>query len=204
MTDTTKATRAALYGRVSTSGHGQDVELQLDELRQVARQRGWDVVGEYVDNGVSGGKRSRPALDELMDAVREGRVDVVAVWRFDRAARSVGHLVGLLEEFRQREVEFVSIREAIDTSTATGRMVYTVIAAIAEFEAELVRERVRAGVARAKAQGKRCGRPPRDLDLELARMLMSQGHGLRRTARMLQVPKSTLARHLANAAPVSQ
>ena len=201
---TTTTPRVALYARVSTTGHGQDVGLQLDELRQVARQRGWEVVGEFIDEGVSGGKQSRPALDAMMDAVRTGRADAVAVWRFDRAARSTAHLLALLDEFRTLNVDFVSIREAIDTSTPVGTMVFTMVAAIGQFERELIRERVLAGVARAQRAGKHCGRPRRDIDLDLARMLMGQGHGLRRTAKMMQVPKSTLARHLDEAPPVSQ
>ena len=203
-TSTARIIRAAIYARVSTTGHGQDVGLQLDELRAVAEQRGWQVVGEFIDEGISGGQRSRPALDDLLDAVGDGQVDVVAVWRFDRFARSTQHLLAALEKFRALDVDFVSVREAIDTSTATGKMVFTFLAAVAEFEKTLIVERVRAGVARARKAGKHCGRPRRDLDLDLARMLMAQGHGLRRPARMMQVPKSTLARRLADAVPASQ
>ena len=197
MTTSTKTIRAAIYARVSTTGHGQDVGLQVDELRAIARQRGWSIVGEFVDEGVSGGQRSRPALDELMDDVRNGQVDSVMVWRFDRFARSTQHLLAALEEFRNLDVDFISVREAIDTSTITGKMVFTFLAAVAEFEKALTVERVKAGVARAKAAGKHCGRPCRDIDLDLARLLRSQGHGIRRVARMMGVPKSTLMRHLA-------
>ncbi|MCK6574669.1 recombinase family protein [Myxococcota bacterium] len=193
---TTKPVRAVIYARVSTSSHGQDVGLQVEELRRVAQQRGWEIVGEFVDEGVSGGKASRPALDLMMKLVREGGVDVVAVWRFDRAARSTTHLLSLLEEFRQVGVDFISVREAVDTSTATGKMVFTFLAAVAEFEKALIVERVQAGVRRAKAQGKHCGRPRRDVDLDLARTYLDQGHGIRRTAKLLGVPKSTLVRHL--------
>jgi DNA invertase Pin-like site-specific DNA recombinase len=101
------APRAAIYARVSTSD--QHAAMQVDELRLVAQQRGWQVVGEYIDEGVSGGKQSRPALDKMMAAVRDGQADVVAVWRFDRAARSTTHLLALLEEFRVLGVDFVSI-----------------------------------------------------------------------------------------------
>ena len=196
---TTTTPRVALYARVSTTGHGQDVALQTDELRQVAQQRGWDVVGEFIDQGVSGGQQSRPALDQLMSAVRAGDCDLVVCWRFDRFARSTQHLLAALEEFRQRDVDFVSLREAVDTSTSVGKMVFTFLAAVAEFEKALIQERVKAGVARAKAQGKQIGRPRRDIDLDLARLLREQGHGYRRVAKMLGVPKSTLVRHLAEA-----
>ena len=201
---TSTSPRVALYGRVSTTGHGQDVGLQLDELRQVARQRGWLIAGEFVDEGISGGKQSRPALDKLMAAVRDHQVDVVAVWRFDRFARSTRHLLTALEEFRQVGVDFISVREAVDTSTSVGKMVFTFLAAVAEFEKALIVERVQAGVRRALAQGKHCGRPRRDVDLDLARMFLDQGHGIRRVAKMMAVPKSTLVRHLDEARVVSR
>lgn len=195
-TPATKVVRVALYGRVSTTNHGQDVGLQMEELRQVAKAKGWQVVGEFVDEGVSGGKSSRPALDKMMSAVREGQVDVVAVWRFDRAARSTQHLLAMLDEFRAHDVDFISLRESIDTSTNIGRMIFTMVSAIAEFERCLIQERVKAGVTRARTQGKTLGRPRRDVDLDLAKMFLDQGHGIRRVAKMMAVPKSTLIRHL--------
>ncbi len=202
MLPTPPAPRAAIYARVSTTD--QRTAMQVEELRQVGAQRGWVVVGEYVDEGVSGGKQSRPALDELMHAVQSGDVDVVAVWRFDRFARSTQHLLSALEEFRTLGVGFVSVREAIDTSTPVGKMIFTMVAAIAEFEKSLIQERVRAGVSRARGQGKHCGRPRRDIDLDLARLLMDQGHGIRRTARMMGIAKTTLARHLSESGGVSR
>ena len=188
--------RAALYARVSTSDKGQDPELQLEDLRRLADQRGWAVTQEYVDTGVSGTKGSRPALDALMDDARRGRFDVVAVWRFDRFARSTQHLLRALEEFRALGVDFVSQREAIDTSTPMGKMVFTMIAAVAELEASLIRERVQAGVDRARRQGKKLGRPRRELDLRAARILLDQGHSQREVAEMLGVPRGTLRRRL--------
>jgi DNA invertase Pin-like site-specific DNA recombinase len=193
---TSKQIRAALYARVSTTQHGQDVGLQLDELRLVAQQKGWQIVGEFIDEGVSGGKVSRPALDRLMTAARDHQIDVVAVWRFDRAARSTQHLLALLDEFRTLNVDFISIRESVDTSTPTGKMVFTFLAAVAEFEKALIQERVKAGVSRARSQGKTLGRPRRDVDLDLAKMLREQGHGIRRVAKMMGVAKSTLLRHM--------
>ena len=188
--------RAALYARTSTLDRGQDPELQLEDLRRLAEQRGWTVVDEYVDAGLSGTKDARPALDALMDDAQRGRLDVVAVWRFDRFARSTQHLLRALEEFRAIGVDFVSQREAIDTSTPMGRMVFTMIAAVAELEAALIRERVQAGVDRAKAAGKHCGRPRVELDLRPALAMFAQGHGLKATAGALGVSVTTLRERL--------
>jgi DNA invertase Pin-like site-specific DNA recombinase len=195
----TPTKRVAIYARVSTVGKGQDVGMQLDELRQVVGQRGWQVAGEYIDDGVSGTKDSRPALDRMMTDVRRGRVDVVLVWRFDRFARSTSHLLTALDEFRRRGVDFISLREQVDTSTAMGRAVFTIVAAIAELEREIIVERVRAGVARAQARGKHCGRPRRELDLRAARLLLAQGIGIRQVAAMLGLPRTSLTRQLREA-----
>ena len=199
MTTVAKQPRVALYARVSTSNHGQDVGLQLDELRAVAEQRGWHVSGEYVDEGVSGSKDSRPALDQMMVAARSGKIDLVAVWRFDRFARSTAHLLQALEEFRVLNVSFVSLREQVDTTTPVGKVLFTLIAAISEFERSLIQERVRAGVQRAQAAGKHCGRPRRELDLRAAKILLEQGHSVRKVAEMLDVPRGTLRRRLREA-----
>ena len=123
--------RAALYARVSTSGKGQDTELQLAELRAYAAAHGWHVVGEFVDHA-SGADRGRPELAKLMTLAAARKVDVVAVWRFDRFARSTVHLLEALEAFRRAEVEFVSLREAINTTEPTGKAMFTLIAAVAE------------------------------------------------------------------------
>ncbi len=150
--------RVAIYARVSTSD--QDSGMQLVELREHAARRGWKIADEYVDEGISGTKASRPQLDRLMADARRRRFDAVFVWRFDRFARSTSHLLAALEDFRALGVDFVSIHEAIDTTTPLGRMVFTVVAAVAELERSIIVERVRAGVARARAKGKRLGRPP--------------------------------------------
>jgi len=189
-------TRACLYARVSTSGHGQDPQLQLDELRQVAEARGWTIQAEFVDEGISGSRERRPALDALMASVRKGEVDVVAVWRFDRFARSVRHLLSALDEFRTLGVEFLSLRENIETTTPMGRAMFTLCAVVSELEREILRERVQAGVDRAKAQGKQLGRPRRDLDLRAARLLLQEGHSVRQVADLVNIPRSTLRRHL--------
>jgi DNA invertase Pin-like site-specific DNA recombinase len=190
-----KPIRAALYARVSTSGHGQDVGLQLDELRQVAAQRGWTFT-EFVDEGVSGSKDRRPALDRMMADARAGRLDVVAVWRFDRFARDTRHLLTAMEEFRALGVAFVSLREQIDTSTPMGKAMFTIISAIGELERDLIRERVVAGVQRAKANGKHCGRPKVAMDLRPAIALLREGRGLKDVAAILKVSRATLRRRL--------
>lgn len=191
-TDRTK--RAALYGRVSTSD--QSADLQLDGLRRLAEQRGWTIKGEYVDLGVSGSRDRRPELDKLMAAVHAGRVDVVAVWRFDRFARSVRHLVMALDEFRARNVDFVSVHDGIDTSTPAGRFSFTIIAAVAELERELIKERTRAGVQAARRRGAVLGRPRVDVDLDEALRLRGQGSSLREIALSMGVALGTLHRAL--------
>ena len=153
--------RAALYGRVSTINHGQDVGLQTRELSQFAKARGWQIFGEYLDEGISGAKDSRPELNRLMADAHKRRFDVVCVWRFDRFARSVSHLLRALETFKALGIDFVSFSEQMDTSTPAGKMVFTVLGAVAELERSLIVERVRAGMRNALAKGKRIGRPPR-------------------------------------------
>jgi len=192
----TKPLRAALYGRVSTSNKGQDVGLQLDELRRAANQRGWLVQAELVDEGISGSKDRRPALDELMTMARAGKLDLVAVFRFDRFARSSRHLLQALEEFRLLGVSFISLHEQVDTSTPMGKAMFTMIAAMAEMERDVLRERVVAGVRRAQAQGKHCGRPRREIDTRPAVALLREGRGLKEVSRILDVPRATLRRRL--------
>lgn len=188
------ARRAALYARTSTSD--QHAELQLHDLRQLAEQRGWRVVGEYVDEGISGARERRPQLDRLMQDAHAGKLDVVAVWRFDRFARSVKHLVTALDTFRAIGVDFVSARDAVDTTTPAGRFTFQVFAAVAELERELIRERTRAGVAAARRRGKRIGRPPCRLDIDHALELRAQGHSVRQIAAELGAPRSVIQRAL--------
>jgi DNA invertase Pin-like site-specific DNA recombinase len=134
--------------------------MQIRELREYCKARSWKIQGEYVDRGVSGAKDSRPELNRLMSEANRRRFDVVAVWKFDRMARSVSHLLRSLETFSALGIEFVSLSEQIDTSTPTGKMAFTVLGAVAELERSLIAERVRAGLRNAKAKGKRLGRPP--------------------------------------------
>ena len=158
-----KTKRVALYARVSTN-NGQDPMMQIRELREYCKHRGWPIFGEYIDRGISGAKDRRPELDRLMEDAHRRRFDVLAVWKFDRFARSVSHLLRTLETFSAVGIEFISLSEQIDTSIPTGKMVFTVLGAVAELERSLIGERVRAGLRNARAKGKRLGRPPlRDL-----------------------------------------
>jgi DNA invertase Pin-like site-specific DNA recombinase len=181
----------ALYARVSTK-QGQDPETQLQQLREYAANRGLSIVAEYVDRGVSGAKDSRPKLDALMADARKARFDAVLVWKFDRFARSTRHLVSALEEFNRLGIHFVSLTEAIDTSTPMGRMVFTVLGAVAELERSLIVERVNAGLARAKRQGKTLGRPQVIVDREKVSRLRTEGLSVRAIAEKLSVSKSTV------------
>ena len=186
--------RVALYARVSTKNNGQDPETQLLALRDYAKARGFEDVGEYVDIGISGSKEKRPALDRLMKDARRRRFDAVLVARFDRFARSTRHLVLALEEFSALGIDFISLSESIDTSTPMGKMVYTVIAAVAELERELIRERVVMGLQRAKDEGKQLGRPRVAVDADRITLLRTQGHSWVEIARKLGVGKGTVQR----------
>jgi DNA invertase Pin-like site-specific DNA recombinase len=155
-----KPIRVALYARTSTINHGQDVTMQTRELKEYIERRGWRLAGDYVDSGFSGSKQQRPALDKLMQDAHRRRFDVVCVWRFDRFARSVSHLLRALETFKVLGIDFVSFSEQMDTSTPAGKMVFTVLGAVAELERSLIVERVRAGMRNARAKGRCIGRPP--------------------------------------------
>lgn len=188
--------RCAIYCRVST--RDQSPDLQLDDLRGVVQHRRWEVVGEYVDIGVSGTKVKRPQLNRLMQDCHRGRIDVVLVWKFDRFGRSMQHLVTALNTFQELSVEFVSLQDSIDTSTAAGRMVFGVLASMAEFEKALIVERVNAGLAAAKRRGRVGGRPKVRVDIGRALALRAQGVPLRETARRLGCGTATVQRALAD------
>jgi DNA invertase Pin-like site-specific DNA recombinase len=174
--------KTAIYARVSTNGHGQDVGMQLRELREYCERRGLEIAGEYVDAGVSGAKDSRPELNRLMADAHKRRFDAVTVWKFDRFARSVSHLLRALETFGSLGIEFVSLSEQMDTSTPTGKMVFTVLGAVAELERSLIAERVRAGMRNARAKGKSIGRPKVNVNgSEIARMRLA-GASIRQIA----------------------
>jgi DNA invertase Pin-like site-specific DNA recombinase len=191
--------KIAIYARVSTPE--QTVETQLRALWRFSEARGWDVHREYVDVGVSGSRAAKPEFDLLMKDARALRFKVVLVWKFDRVFRSVQHMLQALQEFRELGIDFVSMTEAIDTTTAAGKMVFTMLAAVAEFEKDLIRERTRAGLARARAAGKRIGRPRRLVDVAQVEEL-HQDHSFRQISKMLHIPVATL--HAALCQPVQK
>src|SRR5262245_8269018 len=189
--------RAALYMRISTKGHGQTTDTQALALRDYAANRGFQIIEEYRDEGISGSKDSRPALDRLMKDARARKFDVVIVARFDRFARSVSHLLRALEEFGHLGIDFVSLSESIDTSTPMGKMIFTVLGAVAELERNLIKERVHMGISRARKQGKRLGRPKRVFDREKAQtMLLTMS--VREVSRALGVSRGVVQRALSN------
>ena len=185
--------RVAVYARVSTGD--QSCEPQLRDLREYVAARGWHAE-EYVDVGVSGVRQRRPALDRLLAAVKARRVDVVVVAAFDRMGRSVRHLVETLDLFRHLGVEFISLREQIDTGSPLGQAVFTIIAAIAQLERSLIAERVRAGLRRARAEGKRLGRPPLQVDPARLASAVHRQLSVREGARELGISPSSYLRLL--------
>jgi DNA invertase Pin-like site-specific DNA recombinase len=187
--------RIALYARVSTQNGQQDPELQLRELREYCARRGWEVSGEYVDH-ISGAKDKRVALDRLMVDAHLRRLDAVVVWKFDRFARSVSHLLRALETFRALGVEFVSLSEQVDTSTPMGKMMFTVLGAVAELERSLIVERVKAGLRNARAKGKRLGRPRVSVSVTKIQGLRAEGLTLRDIAKRCRISKTTVIRAL--------
>jgi len=186
--------QAALYARVSTVNNGQDPALQTRELREYCERRGWKVYGEFVDEGISGTKDSRPELNKLIADAHRRRFDAVVVWRFDRFARSVSHLLRALENFKALGIEFVSISEQVDTTTPTGKMVFTVLGAVAELERCLIAERVKAGLRNARAKGKRLGRPRVLVDAAKIADLRAHGRSWREITTELAISKETAQR----------
>jgi DNA invertase Pin-like site-specific DNA recombinase len=185
--------RVALYCRVSTSD--QNSGAQLTDLREFSHRRNWTIVGEFTDEGVSGSKKSRPALDRLLAEARTRAFDAIAVYRYDRFARSLSHLVNALEEFRGLGIDFVSIHEGVDTSTPNGRLVFGIFASIAEFERELIRERTRSGMRNAKARGVHCGRKSSAaVDTRRVRELRAAGTSWDKIAKELGCCRATIQR----------
>src|SRR6516225_4287956 len=185
--------RVGIYARTSTN-HGQDVTLQTRELKQFAEARGWTIVAEYRDKGVCGAKDSRPELNRLMIAARRRQFDVVLCWKLDRFGRSLRHLVNALAELEAVGVAFVSLTDSLDLSTPAGRLMFQVIAAMGEFERELIRERVRAGLRNARAKGKRLGRPTVIADGRQIAALRKAGHSWRRICELTHLSKGTAQR----------
>ena len=188
--------RVAIYARVSTSNKGQDVGLQLRELRELATRMDWKAV-EYIDEGQSGRKESRPAFDCLMQDVRRHRYDIVAVWRLDRLSRGLRHAVNILSEFRDLKVEFVSVRDGLNFSGPLGLALYALVAALAEAEVEALRERTVAGLRNAKATGRRLGRPPMgEADIGQIAALRAEGLSQREIGKRLGISHSHVCRVL--------
>lgn len=185
--------RAAIYARVSTH-NGQNPEMQLVEVRAYCEKRGWEIGGEFVDAGVSGAKERRPALDRLLALCRRRSVDAVVVYRYDRFARSLRQLVNALEEFRALGIDFISLHEGVDTSTPNGRRVFGIFASIAEFERELIRDRVRSGLAAAKARGRRLGRPRKVVDAARIARMRAEGASWATIATSLGLGEGTIRR----------
>jgi len=186
--------RVAIYARVSTSD--QSVDSQLLDLTRYVADRRWQIFNRYCDNGISGTKDNRPALNELMADARKRRFDVVLVWRFDRFARSTKHLILALEEFRNLGIDFVSYQENIDTSSPLGSAIFTIIGAVAQLERDIISERVRAGLRRASERRKQLGRPRVQVDTEGLLKLNSDGLSHRQIAAQLGVSRTTVARCL--------
>jgi len=182
--------RVAIYARVSTTD--QSTDSQLLDLRRYVSDRGWQIFREYCDNGVSGTTDSRPALNQLMADAKKRRFDTVLVWRFDRFARSTKHLILALEEFKNLGIDFVSYQENIDTSSPLGSAIFTIISAVAQLEKDIIAERVKAGLRRAKENGKQLGRPKVLVDVEEACQLRSEGMSLRAISKQLRVSRETL------------
>ena len=190
--------RAAIYARVSTANNGQDPTMQTRELQEYCQRRGWQVAGEYVDVGISGTKEKRPELDRMLTDAHRRRFDAVVVWKFDRFARSVSHLLRALEAFKALGIEFVSLSEQVDTSTPMGKMVFTVLGAVAELERSLIVERVKAGLRNARAKGKRLGRPRVVVDDARIATLRVQGRSWREICAETGISKGTAQRALSS------
>ena len=183
--------RAALYMRVSTVD--QHPETQLLDLQQMAAQRGYEIVEQYTDR-ISGAKARRPGLDKMMADARRGCFDVVLVWASDRIARSVKHFLEVLDELNRINIEFISFREQIDTGGPLGRAIIIIVGAVAELERNLIIERVRAGMRRAKLEGRPIGRQPLDLDRTGILRDRNQGQSLRQLAKSYRVSRATIHR----------
>jgi DNA invertase Pin-like site-specific DNA recombinase len=193
--------RAAFYLRVSTLD--QHPETQLCDLQQLAQQRGWNVVSQYRDHGISGVRVRRPALDEMLADARRGHFDLLAVWSCDRMARSSRHFLEILDELNHLNIEFVSFREQLDTAGPLGRAVIIIITAIAELERNLIIERVRAGMRRAKLEGIRIGRRPAQFDRDSVLRDRERGHSLSEIAKAHRISRALVSKVLKEAKSAS-
>ena len=186
--------KVAIYARVSTKD--QSVEMQLNDLERYTRERGFDVFKAYQDNGISGTKDNRPGLNQLMNDARKRKFDVVLVWRFDRFARSTKHLVNALYEFRNLGIDFISYQENIDTSSPLGEAIFTIISAMSKLERDIIVERVKGGLRKASANGKRLGRPESEVDTDKIFEYKKQGKSIREIAKEMGIHRSKVERTL--------
>jgi DNA invertase Pin-like site-specific DNA recombinase len=187
-----KTKRVALYARVSTLDKGQDPETQLVQLRQYAQARNFEIVTEYIDYA-SGTSEDRTQYKLMMDAAKKRKIDVVLVWRYDRFARSTQALVNALKEFQSLGIDFISYQENIDTTTPTGELIFHVMASLAQFESSLISQRVKAGMARAKAQGKHIARPPIAQELQKKIIeLQREGVSMNKISKILGIAYGTV------------
>ena len=189
-----KDKKVAMYVRVSTKE--QSVEMQLIDLQRYSEERGFKVFKVYKDNGFSGSQESRPALSELMNDAKKRKFDIVLVWRFDRFARSTKHLVNALYEFRNLGIDFISYQENIDTSSPLGEAIFTIISAMAKLERDIIAERVKGGLRKAKANGKRLGRPKSAVDSDKIVEYRRQNKSIRQIARELSLSSNLVFRTL--------
>lgn len=187
--------KVAIYARVSTSNKGQDLDTQLLPLQRYCKERDREIVETYTDI-MSGSKESRPSLNQLLDDAQAHRFDTVIVFRFDRISRSTKQLIDLLERFRKLNISFISINENIDTTTPAGSMMFTIIAAFAKFERDIISERVRFGIEKAKANGKQIGRKIIAVDTEKIIDYHCQGISIREISKLCGVSKSKIHRIL--------
>ena len=187
--------KVAIYARVSTTDKGQDIDTQLFPLKEFIERRDWELSKIYSDQ-MSGSKENRPALKELMKDAHKKKFDCVLVFRFDRFARSTKQLITALDNFQSLGIDFVSYEESLDTTTSNGRLMFTIISAFAEFERSIIQERVKAGLIKARAKGKKLGRPKSQVDAVKIKELRLEGLSIRKIAQTLSIPKSTIQDYL--------
>jgi DNA invertase Pin-like site-specific DNA recombinase len=190
-----KQKQAVIYARVSTDK--QKVDMQLTELRQFAARSGWTIYQEYIDQSFTGANTNRPAFLSMMEAARKRKFDVLVVWKLDRLSRSLKDLINTLDELGSCNIDFVSYDNNLDTSTPTGKLVFQIVGAVAEFEKDIIKERVIAGLANARLKGKRLGRPPKGDDIyEKAKIMRSEGLSFRKIGKQLGVDEGTIRKRL--------
>ncbi|MCA9495307.1 MAG: recombinase family protein [Nanoarchaeota archaeon] len=187
--------KVGIYGRVSTKKN-QDINTQLILIREYLQRNNFNIIEEYVDIGESGNKEKRPAFNELIDDMRKGKINTIVVYKLDRIGRSLQHLLKLFEEFDKRGIDFISITQNIDTTTPEGRMFLKLLMVIAEYERELIIDRVNAGISRARKQNKKLGRPKTKINLYEVIRRRNQGESLRTISKHMEIPIAKLSREI--------